>query len=90
MLKRATQGKVDICLKMNCKDFGYKALFVSYSVIAYFAIACWDLVVDVKTNLSTAGCLTASEFAFTSEQHMTCIRSCILELWRSFGYLAIE
>ena len=28
-----------------------------------------DLVVDVKTKLSIAGCLTASEFAFTSEQH---------------------
>ena len=40
-LKRATQAKVHICLKMNCKDFGYKALFVSYSVIAYLAIAGW-------------------------------------------------
>ena len=28
-----------------------------------------DLVVDVKTKMSIAGCLTASEFAFTSEQH---------------------
>ena len=28
-----------------------------------------DLVVDVKTKLSIAGCLTASEFVFTSEQH---------------------
>ena len=45
-----------------------------------------DLVADVKTKLSTAGCLTASEFAFTSEQHG---RSCVLELWRSFAYLAI-
>ena len=54
---------------MNYKDFGYKALFVSYSVIAYLAIAGWHLVADVKTKLSTAGCLTASEFAFTSEQH---------------------
>ena len=40
-LKRATQAKVNICLKMNCKDFGYKALFVSYSVIAYLAMAGW-------------------------------------------------
>ena len=36
-------------------------------MIAYLAIA-GDLVVDVKTKLSTAGCLTASEFVFTSEQ----------------------
>ena len=36
---------------MNCKDFGYKALFVSYGVIAYLAIA-GDLVGDVKTKLS--------------------------------------
>ena len=28
-----------------------------------------DLVADVTTKLSIAGCLTASEFAFTSEQH---------------------
>ena len=41
---------------MNCKDFGYKALFVSYGVIAYFAIA-GDLVGGVKTKLSIAGCL---------------------------------
>ena len=39
-----------------------------YGVIAYLAIA-GDLVGDVKTKLSTAGCLTASEFVFTSEQH---------------------
>ena len=32
-LKQATQAKVDICSKMNCKNFGYKALFVSYGVI---------------------------------------------------------
>ena len=55
---------------MNCKDLCYKALFVSYSVIAYLAIAGWrSIVADVKTKLYTAGCLTASEFAFTSEQH---------------------
>ena len=48
---------------MNCKDFGYKALFVSYGMIVYLAIA-GDLVGDVKTKLSTAGCLTASEFVF--------------------------
>ena len=53
---------------MNCKDFSHKALFVSYGVIAYLAIAC-DLVGDVKTKLSTTGCLTANEFVFTSEQH---------------------
>ena len=48
---------------MNCKDFGCKALFVSYGVIAYLANA-GDLVDDVKKKLSTAGCLTASEFVF--------------------------
>ena len=38
-------------------------------MIVYLAIA-GDLVGDVKTKLSTAGCLTASEFVFfTSEQH---------------------
>ena len=40
-LKRATQAKVDICLKMNCKNFGYKALFVSYSMIAYGVRISW-------------------------------------------------
>ena len=49
-------------------DFGYKALFLSYDVIAYLAIA-GDLVGNIKTKLSTAGCLTASEFVFTSEQN---------------------
>ena len=55
---------------MNCKDFGYKALFVSYGVIAYLAIASGDLVGDVKTKLSTAGCLTASEFVFLLQNSM--------------------
>ena len=32
-----------------------------------FDILC--MLVDVKTKSSIAGCLTASEFAFTSEQH---------------------
>ena len=32
-LKQATQAKVDICSKINCKNFHYKALFVSYGVI---------------------------------------------------------
>ena len=32
-MKQAAQAKVDICSKMNCKNFGYKALFVSYGVI---------------------------------------------------------
>ena len=56
---------------MNCKDFGYKALFVSYSVIVQVTSRspAGDLVADVTTKLSIAGCLTASEFAFTSEQH---------------------
>ena len=54
---------------MNCKDFGYKALFVSYSVLLASRSPAGDLVVDVKTKMSIAGCLTASEFAFTSEQH---------------------
>ena len=54
---------------MNCKDFGYKALFVRYSVITYSRSPVGDLVADVKTKLSIAGCLTASESAFTSEQH---------------------
>ena len=36
---------------------------MSYGVIAYLAIA-GDLVGDVKTKLSTAGCLTASEFVY--------------------------
>ena len=62
---------------MNCKDFGYKALFVSYGVIAYFAID-GDLVGDVKTKLSTAGCLTASEFVFTSKQHYVKLRSRVM------------
>ena len=57
MLKRATQAKVDICLKMNCKDFGYKALFVSYSLLTSRSPA-GDLVADVETKLSIAGCLT--------------------------------
>ena len=90
-LKSVTQAKVDICLKMNCKDFGYKGLFVSYGVIAYLAIA-GDLVSDVKTKLSTAGCLTASEFVFTSEQHGRLVyeAACILELWHNFAYLVID
>ena len=37
-------------------------------MIAYLAIA-GDLFGDVKTKLSTVGCLKASEFVFTSEQH---------------------
>ena len=41
---------------------------MSYGVIAYLTIA-GDLVGDVETKLSTAGCLTASELVFTSEQH---------------------
>ena len=43
---------------------------MNYGMIAYLSIA-GDLVGDVKTKLSTAGCLTASEFVFyfTSEQH---------------------
>ena len=60
-----------MCLKMNCKDFGYKALLVSYGVIAYLAIAQGDLVGDVKTKLSTAGCLTASEFRADSSYAVT-------------------
>ena len=52
---------------MNCKDFGYKALFLRSGVIAYLTIQLH--VGDVETKLSTAGCLTASEFVFTSEQN---------------------
>ena len=51
---------------MNCKDFGYKALFVR---LLTSRTPSGDLVADVKTKLSIAGCLTASEFGFTSEQH---------------------
>ena len=40
-----------------------------YSVITYSRSPVGDLVADVKTKLSIAGCLTASESAFTSEQH---------------------
>ena len=57
---------------MNCKDVGYKALFVSYGVIAYLAIASGDLVGDLKTKLSTAvlaALQLVSCFFFTSEQH---------------------
>ena len=35
---------------MNCKDFGYKALFLSYGVIAYIVIA-GDLVGDGKDEI---------------------------------------
>ena len=42
---------------------------MSYSVITYSRSPAGDLVADIKTKLSIAGCLTASEFAFTSEQH---------------------
>ena len=48
---------------MNCKDLGYKTLFVSYGVIAYIAIA-GDLVGDVKTKLSTAGCYLAISLVY--------------------------
>ena len=37
--KRATQAKVEFCSKMNCKDFGYKALFVSYCVAWFGFVA---------------------------------------------------
>ena len=49
-LKQATQAKVDICLEMSCKNFGYKALFVSYGVIqfAYLGFA-GDLVPSVTS-----------------------------------------
>ena len=42
---------------------------MSYGAIAYISAIAGDLVGDVKTELSTAGCLTVSEFVFTSEQH---------------------
>ena len=38
-------------------------------MITYSLSPAGDLVADVKTKLSIAGCLTASEFAFTSEQY---------------------
>ena len=43
---------------------------MSYGVITYLAIT-GDLVGNVKTKLSTAGCLTASEFFRTARQ--TCM-----------------
>ena len=63
---------------------------MSYGVIAYLAIASGDLVGDLKTKLSTAGCLTASEFVFfyfrTAWQ--TC---CILEsVWRNLKKSAVQ
>ena len=67
-VKQATQAKVDICSKMNWKNFGYKALFVSYGVIClpwWLFSAIWTLL---KTKLSTAGCLTDSEFVCTTKQ----------------------
>ena len=51
---------------MNCKDFGYKALFVSYSLIAYLAIAQGDLV---GQNCLLLAALQLVSFVFTSEQH---------------------
>ena len=50
-LKQATQAKVDICSKMNCKNFHYKALFVSYGVIRLPRFA-GDLVFCEDNNVS--------------------------------------
>ena len=60
-LKRATQAKVDICLKMNCKDFGNRALFVRLWFLAWLSMAIWSFS---KAKLSTVDYLEADRSEF--------------------------